>query len=328
VRRRTFITLLLGGAGAFSGLTDSNRAHAQGKLRTVGFLGVGTSESWSGFTAAFVERLRELGWVEGSTVAINYRWAEGRDQRFAELAAGLVRANVDVIVTGGGAVQAVKQATSTIPIVFAVANDPVGAGYVASLARPGGNLTGLTLQAPDLAGKRIELLREVVPGLHQLAILGNMGNAGSVNEMSEVATLAGVLGLETVNLEVSRGEDIVPAFEARGRGADALYICSDALIVSHNIRINTFALAARLPTMFSDRIYVAAGGLLSYGPNTADLFRRAAVHVDKIMRGAKPSGIPVEQPTKFDLTINLITARAIGVNVPPMLLARADEVIE
>jgi putative ABC transport system substrate-binding protein len=325
--RRDLIALL-GGAAASSGLRPHVAQAQQGKLRTIGFLGVGSPANWSDWTAAFVERLRDLGWIEGRTVAIIYRWAEGRNERFAEMAAELVGMNVDVIVTGGGAVPAAKQATSTIPIVFAVANDPVGAGYVASLPRPGGNVTGLTIQAPDLAGKRIELLREVVPALRTLAVLGNVRNAGAVVEMNEIAATARPLGLELAKLEVSRAADIAPAFEAlRGR-AEALYVCPDALVVAETIRINTFALAARLPTMYGNRRYLAVGGLISYGPNVVDLFRRAAVHVDKILRGGKPSDIPVEQPTKFELTVNLITARAIGLTVPATVLARADEVIE
>ena len=323
--RREFISLLGGAAAAWP---VAARGQQRGKLPTIGYLGVGTPESWSSWTAAFIDRLRELGWVEGRNVAIAYRWAEGRDERYSELATEFSRMNVDVIVTGGGAIRAAMEATSAIPIVFAVANDPVGAGYVASLARPGGNVTGLTLQAPDLAGKRIELLRELVPNLSTLAILGNAGNSGAVLEMKEIAALAGRLGLEIITLETRRTEDIAPAIETVAGRANALYVCTDALINTNNVRVNIFALAARLPTMFNGRHYIAAGGLISYGPNTSDLFRRAAGHVDKILRGIKPGEVPVEQPTKFDLTVNLITARALGLTVPPMLLARADEVIE
>jgi putative tryptophan/tyrosine transport system substrate-binding protein len=324
MKRRQFITLL-GGAVAWP-----QAAHAQQheKLPTIGFLGVGAPSDWSDWTAAFVRRLRELGWVEGRTISIAYRWAEGRNERFVEIADEFVRMKVDVIVTGGGAVPAVKQATSVIPIVFAVANDPVGAGYVTSLARPGGNVTGLTLQAPDLAGKRIEFLREVVPDIRMLAILGNVGNPGSVREINEVAARAHALGFEVAKLEIARAEDVARAFEALNRCAHALYVCADATTVTNNVRINTFALAARLPTIYNGRFYVAAGGLMSYGPNTADLFRRAADHVDKILRGTKPAEIPVEQPTKFDLVINLTTAKALGLSIPDKLLALADEVIE
>ena len=226
------------------------------------------------------------------------------------------------------AVLAAKQATSVIPIVFAVAGDPVGSGLVASLARPGGNVTGLSIQATDLAGKRLELLREVVPGLRRLAIMANVGNPAAVLEMGEVQAAARTLGLEVATLEIRRAEDIAPAFEALKGRADALYVCADPLVNTNRIRINTLALGARLPTMYGDREYVEAGGLMSYGPNFPDLFRRAADYVDKILRGAKPGDLPVEQPTKFDLVINLTTAKALGLAVPPTLLARADEVIE
>ena len=235
---------------------------------------------------------------------------------------------VDVIVTGSSAVLALKRETSTIPIVFTMSSDPVGAGLVASLARPGGNATGLSLQQTETAGKRLELLREVVPGLGRLAILANVGNPKSVLEMGEVQTAARTLGLEVITLEIRRGADIVPAFEALKGRAEALYVVLDPLVNTHRIRVNTLALAARLPTIHGLREYVEAGGLMSYGPNVPDLFRRAADYVDKILRGAKPADIPVEQPTKFDLVINLTTAKALGLEIPASLLARADEVIE
>jgi putative ABC transport system substrate-binding protein len=275
-----------------------------------------------------VQRLRELGWIEGRNLAIEYRWADGRTGRFTEIAAEFVRLKVDVIVTGGLSAVAVKQATSVIPIVFAVAADPVGTGLVASLVRPGGNVTGLSTQAPDLVGKRLELLREAVPELRRLAILANIGYPASVIEMSEVQAAVPTLGLEVVALEIQRAEDIAPAFEALKDRADALYVITDALVSTNRIRINTFALAARLPTMHGVREYVEAGGLMSYGPNYPDLFRRAGDFVHKILHGAKPGDIPVEQPTKFDLVINVATAKALGLTVSPMLLARADEVIE
>ena len=222
---------------------------------------------------------------------------------------------------GNPPVLAAKQATSAIPIVFAVAADPVGSGLVASLARPGGNVTGLSIQAPDLAGKRLELLREVVPGLRRLAILANVGNPGAVLEMGEVQAAAHTLGIEVVTLEIRRAEDIAPAFEALKGRAEALYVVADPLVNTNRVRINTLALAARLPTMYDSREYVEAGGLMSYGPNFPDLFRRAGDYVDKILRGAKPADLPVEQPTKFDLVINLTTAKALGLTVPPSLLA-------
>jgi putative ABC transport system substrate-binding protein len=325
MQRREFIGLL-GGAAAAWPLTT--RAQQQGKLPTIGFLGGATAAAWSPWTAAFVRRLRELGWIEGRTVAIEVRWAEGRDERLAEIAAEFVRLKVDVILTGGNQAVAVKQATSVVPIVFAVANDPVGMGLIASLARPGGNVTGLSLQQADTVGKRLELFREVVPDLRRLAIMANVGLPEAVLEMREVQAISKMLGLDVVTSEIRRAEDISPAFAALKGRAEALYVCTDALVSTNRIRINTLALAARLPTMHSVREFVEAGGLMSYGPNFPDLFRRAAEYVDKILRGAKPADIPVEQPTKFDLVVNLITAEALGLTVPPLLLARADEVIE
>jgi ABC-type uncharacterized transport system substrate-binding protein len=278
--------------------------------------------------AAFAQRLRDLGWIESRTVAIEYRWAEGRNERFAEIAAEFVRLKVDIIVTSGGAVAAAKQATSIIPIVFAVANDPVGSGLVASLARPGANVTGLSLQTPDAAGKRLELLREVIPGIRRLGVLANAGYPAAVLEMSEVQATAQPLGIEVTALEIRRVADIPPAFAASRGRIEALYLCTDPLTSTHRIRINTLAAAARLPTIHSVREYVEAGGLMSYGASYPELFRRAAGLVDKILRGAKPANIPVEQPTKFELVVDLTTARAIGLELPASLLARADEVIE
>jgi len=226
-------------------------------------------------------------------------------------------------------VLAAKQATTVIPIVFAVAADPVVSGMVTSLARPGGNVTGLALQSPDVAGKRLELLREVIPGLRRLAILGNIGYPPSLVEMNEVQAMARPLGIEVATLEIRRAEDIAPAFDTLKGHADALYVCgSDPLVNANRAPINTLALVARLPTMHSAKFFVEAGGLMSYGARYPDLWRRAGDYVDKILRGAKPTDIPVEQPTKFDLVINLTTAKALGLTVPPPLLARADEVIE
>jgi putative ABC transport system substrate-binding protein len=325
MRRREFITLL-GGTAAWP---LAARAQQRGKLPTIGFLGQHARSAVTEWTAAFVQRLRELGWIEGRTIAIEYRWAEGRNERFTEIADEFVRRNVDIIVTSGTPpVLAAKQATTGIPIVFAAAGDPVEAGLVASLARPGGNVTGLSNQTPDLAAKRLEILREVVPGLRRLAILSNVGNRLAVLEMREVQVAASTLGLEVVTLEIQRGEDIAPVFEALKARADALYVCLDALLLTNRIRINTLALTARLPMMTATRDSVEVGGLISYGPNFPELWRRAGDYVDKVLRGAKPADIPVEQPTKFDLAVNLTTAKALGLEVPPMLLARADEVIE
>jgi putative ABC transport system substrate-binding protein len=326
MERREFITLL-GGAAVAWPLTA--RAQQLAKLPTIGFLGANTASTQSQWTTAFVQRLRKLGWIEGRTVAIEYRWAEGRFERSAEIIAELIRLKVDVIVTHGTAnVVAAKQATSVIPIVFSLAGDPVGNALVASLARPGGNVTGLSAQGPDLVGKRFELLREVVPDLRRLAILADIGNPIIVLELDEVQATARTLGLDVVISKIRRSEDIAPAFEALKGRADALYVPLDPLLTTNRIRIITLALGARLPAIYSVREYVDAGGLMSYGPNIPDLWRRAADYVDKILRGAKPGNLPVEQPTKFDLVINLTTAKALGLTVPPTLLTRADEVIE
>ena len=329
MRRREFITLLGGAAAASIAWPLAAIAQQSGKLRTIGFLGPNTRSGASDWVAALAQRLRELGWIDGRNVTIEYRWGGGLNERFAQIAAEFVRLKVDVIVTSGTpAVMASKQATSVIPIVFATAGDPVGSGLVASLARPGGNVTGLATLVADLAGKRLELLREIVPGLGRLAIMGNASNPFTVLELDEVQAAAGTLGLEVVTLEIRRAQDIAPAFEALKSRADALYVCTDALANTNRIRISTSALGVRLPTMHGSRDYVEAGGLMSYGPNYPDLFRRSADYVDKILHGAKPGDIPVEQPTKYELVLNLTTAKALGLTVSPTLLARADEVIE
>ena len=234
----------------------------------------------------------------------------------------------DVIVTIGGAVPALMQVTSVVPIVFTIDADPVGRGLVTSLARPGGNVTGLSVQSTELAGKRLEVLREIIPGIRRFAILANVGFPGTVQEMGEVVAAAGKLGLEVVTSEIRRAEDIAPAIDTFKGRADALYVCGDAFAYTNRNRINTLALGARLPAVHGNRDYIDAGGLMSYGPNIPDLYRRAADFVDKILRGAKPAEIPVEQPSKFDLVINLTTAKALGLTMPPTMLARADEVIE
>jgi putative tryptophan/tyrosine transport system substrate-binding protein len=326
MKRREFITLLGGVAAAWP---LAARAQQPGKLPTIGFLVSGTPASHGQWFAGLAQRLRELGWIEGRTVAIEYRWAEGRTERAAQIAAEFVRLKVDVIVTAGTAfVVAAKQATSVIPIVFAAAGDPVGTGLVASLARPGGNVTGLSIQQTDVAAKRLELLREVVAGLRRLAIMGNVGGPAVVLDMREVQATARALGLEVITLEIRRGEDIVPAFEALKGPAEALYVVIDPLVNTHRIRINTLALAARVPTIHTIREGVEAGGLMSYGPNVPDLYWLAAGYVDKILRGAKPADIPVEQPRKFDLVVNLTTAKALGLTIPEAFLLRANEVLE
>jgi putative ABC transport system substrate-binding protein len=326
MRRREFISLLGGAATAWP---LSARAQQRSKLPTIGFLGAATLSVAGPLVTAFVQRLRELGWIEDRTVVIEYRWAEGRSQRYAEIAAEFVRLNVDVIVTwGAGPVIAAKQATTLIPIVFALQTDPVRTGLVASLPHPGGNVTGLSVQQIDTVSKRLELLREIVPGLSNLAIMANADGRGALLEMTDMRTTARSLGLDVTSFEIRQVEDIAVAFETLKGGVQALYVSTDPLTFTHRIRINTLAQGARLPTMYSQREYVEAGGLMSYGANLADLFRRTAHLVDKILRGAKPADIPVEQPTKFDLVINLITAKALGLTISPTLLSRADEVIE
>jgi putative ABC transport system substrate-binding protein len=328
MRRREFVTLL-GGMVAVSFVSRPPAALAQQTMRVIGFMGGSSAAAQGPWAAAFAQRLRELGWIEGRTVTIEYRWAEGKSERVAEIVAEFVRLKVDVIVTHSNPlVLAAKQATATIPIVFGAAGDPVSTGLVASLARPGGNTTGLSLQQTDTAGKRLELLREVVPGFRRLAIMANVGNAGAALELADVQAAARVLGLEIVTAEIRRAADIASAFEALKDRAEALYVCNDPFLNANATRVNTLATAMRLPTIFNFRENVEAGGLMSYGANVPDLFRRAADDVDKILRGAKPGDIPVEQPTKFELVFNLTTAKALGIDIPPALLARADQIIE
>jgi putative tryptophan/tyrosine transport system substrate-binding protein len=324
IGRRKFLSALGGMAVAWP-LTA--RAKQTDKLPTIGVL-FGDPSSWSAWTAAFSERLSELGWIEGRTVAIEHRWSEGRPERVAAFAAEFVQQRVDVIVSYGGAVATLKQATTSIPIVFALATDPLGSGFVASLARPGGNATGLSLQASDIAGKRLELFRQAFPPLRRLAIMFDADYPATVREMDEVRSAARTLGLEVAPHGIRRAEDIAPAFDALKSQADGLYVAVDTLLLANRIQVAALALSLRLPTIFDDRIIVQARGLMSYGANIADLFRRAAEYVDKILRGAKPGDLPVEQPTKFELVINLKTAKELGLTIPQTLLVAADELIE
>ena len=326
MRRREFITLL-GGAAAWP---LAARAQQPAKLPTIGYLGTAAASAWAPWTAAFVQRLHALGWIDGRTVVIQYRWAEGRTERSG-------RAGRRIGPAQGGRHRHWWKRGARGKAGLIGGADRVrgggrpgwhGPGLVASLARPGGNVTGLSIQQSDLAGKRIELLREIVPGLRRLAIMANVGFPTGVQEMGEARSAARMLGLDPVALEIRRAEDIAPAFESLKDRADALYVVGDALVITHRVRINTLALIARLPTMHNNREFVEAAGLMSYGPNLSDLFRRAADYVDKILRGAKPADLPVEQPTKFELVINLKTAKTLGLEVPANLLALADEVIE
>jgi len=326
MRRRQFLGLIGGAATAWPRVAWAQQSQ---KLPTIGFLGPATPTVASPWLAAFTQRLRELGWNDGRNVTIEVRWAEGHAERLPELATDLARLKVDIIVTWATvAAFAAKQTTSTIPIIFALAADPVGTGLVTTLAQPGGNITGLSIQNVDLAGKRFELLHEIVPSLHRLAIMANVDTPDTVTEMREVHGLATKLGFEVSVLEIRRAQDIAPAFEALKVRTDALYVVGDPLTYTNRAQINTLALSSHLPTLYAIREFVAAGGLMSYGTNFPDLFRRAADFTDKILRGTRPADIPVEQPTKFDLVINSTTAKALGLTVPPVLLARADEVIE
>jgi len=324
MRRRSFITLL-GGAAAWPVVA---RAQQAGKLPTIGFLSGPTVSAAGQWVTAFKERLRELGWIEGRTVAIEIRWAEGRTERFAEIASEFVRLKVDVIVTAGPPVFAAKQATSVIPIVFATVADPLGTGLVASLSKPGGNITGLSLTSPELASKRLELMREVIPNLRRLAIMANAAYPPAIRELNEVEVAAQLLGIETIALKIRQAADIAPTFEVINGRAEGLYVVGESLTNANQVRINSFALADRLPTMNPNRERVEIGGLMSYGPNFPSLYRRAGDFVDRILRGTKPADIPVEQPTKFDLVINLTTAQALRLKLSESFLLRADEVVE
>jgi putative tryptophan/tyrosine transport system substrate-binding protein len=323
-RRRQFITLL-GGAAAWP---FAVRAQQAGKIRTIGYLSPG-SRPPAGITALF-DALPELGWIEGKNVAFERRYAENRPERLLELAAELVHLNVDVIVAIGTlGPLAAKRATSTIPIVMTAAGDPLGSGLVASLARPGGNVTGMSLMAPDLGGKRLELLKELLPRLARVAVLWNAANPYAAIVFKETHAAGRTLGVEVQSFEVRSPDDFDGAFEiVRRQRPDALITVEDPLTFSHRKRIADFAVAYRLPSLHGFREDVEAGGLISYGANLPDLFRRAAGYVDKILKGAKPADLPVQQPTQFELVINLKTARALGLEVPATLLATADEVIE
>jgi putative tryptophan/tyrosine transport system substrate-binding protein len=324
MRRREFITAV----GATTALWPF-AALSQSKPPIIGYLLPESASSQNQWTPAFLRRLRELGWVEGNTVKIEYRWGEGKVEHLDEFAAELVRLKVNVIVTAATPpTMAAKRATSVIPIVFAAAADPVGSGLVASLARPGGNLTGLSLQGIEAASKRVELLREVVPNLRRLAILIDRSNPAVMREGEQAQAAARAVGLEVVAQNVWEADDISPAFAELNGRADALYLTSSPLLFDNKLAIGKLALKARLPSVYGIREeMLAAGGLLSYGASINDLFRRAAELVDRILRGEKPAEIPVE-PTKFDLVVNLKTAKELGLTVPHNLLVLADEVIE
>jgi putative ABC transport system substrate-binding protein len=320
-RRHTSLALLALGVWPFGAQAQPRR------IPLIGFLGTTTQATQGAYATAFAQRLRELGWIEGRSIEIEYRWGDGRNERLSEVIAEFVRLKVDVIVTGGNAVLAAKQATSDIPIVFGLALDPVGAGMVASLSRPGGNVTGLSMQSPDLAGKRLGIVREILPRLRRMAILANAGYPAAMLEMAQAEAAARTLGITAVKLEVRQAKELAPAI-AGFEGGELLYVCTDALIGTNIDEINKLALAARLPTVHGSLQAIPTGGLMAYAPNVQAMFKRAADLVDKILKGARPADLPVEQPTEFELAINLKTARALGLTIPQSLLMRADRVIE
>jgi putative ABC transport system substrate-binding protein len=330
ITRRDFISALAGGL-----LAAPLAAEAQPpeKVPRVGYLNPGSpSDPLSQRRLeAFRQGLRDLGYVEGQNIAIESRWAEGQYDRYPALAADLVRSKVDVIVAqSGAATQAAQQATRTIPIVMSLVNDPVGSGLVASLARPGGNVTGLTIISPDLVGKQLQLLKEVVPEVSRVALLRHPDNPASAAQLREAEAAARALGVRLQTLEARGPQEIDSAFAAMTRErAGALLIIPDAIFVNQRRQIAELAAKRRLPSIYGGTTgYAEAGGLMVYGPNPLDLKRRAATYVDKILKGAKPGDLPVEQPTKFELVINLKTAKALGLTIPQSLLLRADEVIE
>jgi len=326
--RRAFLATLAGGVLAAPRIAD---AQQPGKVYRLGYLSAGSGTLRSPYTTAFRQGLRELGWVEGQNIVIEYRWAEGRFDRLPDLAAELVRLKVDVIVgvpTSGAL--AAKNATRTIPIVGVSLTDPVGLGLIASLARPGGNVTGVSYSVgTDIFGKDLELLREVVPKVRRVAVLSNPDGPAQPLTISNIKGAAQSLGLQLLLLEARGPGDFDGAFAAMTRErVGALLVVTDPVFIPHRARLVNLAAKNRLPSIFSQRADVEAGGLMSYGPNFADMYRRAATYVDKILKGARPADLPVEQPTKFELVINLKTAKALGLTIPPSLLQRADEVIQ
>ena len=304
-------------------------ARAQTPAKTIAMLGAASAAAWGPMVASFEERLRELGWIDGRTATLVYRWAEGDSSRYAPIAAELVAMKADVIVTVGSAAATVMRATSTIPIVLAAAVDPVASGFVGSLAHPGGNVTGLSLQSSEIGTKRLEILREAIPGLKHLAVMANANYPGSARESAAVQQAARKLGLAVDALDIHRPDDIAPAIGSVKGSATALYICTDSLVVTNSLRINAAAHDANMATMWGAREWIRAeGGFMSYGPNESSQFRQAADYVDRILKGANPADLPVAQPTKIDLAVNLKTAKALGLSIPETFLLRADEVIE
>jgi putative tryptophan/tyrosine transport system substrate-binding protein len=318
------------GLGAMIFLAPVVAAQSPVKAARIGVLAPGTASLQAVRDEAFLYGLKELGYVEGRNIVIEYRYAEGKPERLPALVAELVRLNVDLILTAGDpGVRAAKQATQTIPIVVAISGDLVGPGFVASLARPGGNITGQTTLISELAAKRLELLKTAFPKVSRVAILWNPTGTDNVAGLKETEVAARALRIQLVPLDVRRADDFASAFPAALRArADALIVFADAVLLTHRARIADFAAKNRLPAMYGNQDYMDAGGLMFFGPNVADMYRRAATYVDKILKGAKPGDLPVEQPTKFEFIINLKTAKALGLTIPPSLVSRADRVIE
>ena len=299
------------------------------KIPRIGFLNASSPSAVAARTEAFRQGLRELGYVEGKNIVIEWRHAEGKLDRLPALVAELLRLKVDIIVTGGpGSTRSAKEATSTIPIVMAQDPDPVGNGFVASLARPGGNISGLATFAPELSGKRLELLKEIIPRLSRVAVLGSSTRPGYAQELREVELAAGAFKVQLQQLNILDPKDIETAFRAASKGrADAVLVLTSPVIISHRSQVVDLAVKNRLPAIYPQTEYTETGGLLYYGANTPDLFRRAATYVDKILKGRTPADLPVEQPMKFEFIINLKAAKQIGLTIPPNVLARADKVI-
>jgi len=323
MNRRTFLGTLTSSVLTAPLIIEAQQA---GKVYRIGVLQQGGPP----IPGSFLQQLRELGYIEGQNIVLEYRYAEGRAERLPDLAAELVSLKVDVIVAGGTpAPLAAKHATGTIPIVMTAAGDPVGSGLVTSLARPGGNVTGLSARSPELAGKRLQILKEVVPGLARVAVLWNATNPYAALVVRETEAAARTLGVQVQFLEVRGPDDFGNALPAAIRGRpDALILVEDPLTFRYRMQVADFAVRHRLPTTYGYREFAEAGGLMTLGPNLADMYRRAASYVDKILKGAKPGDLPVEQPTKFELVINLRTAKALGLTIPQSLLLRADQVIE
>jgi putative ABC transport system substrate-binding protein len=327
LHRRRFLALLGGAALAWP---LPLRAQQAGKIPRIGFMGNSTEALEANLIGPFREGLREHGYQDGRNIVVEYRWAEGKYDRFPALVAELLAAKVDLIVTAGTpASLAVKKATTTVPLVMVAVGDPVGTGLVPSLARPGGNLTGLSSIAPDLEGKRLELLREVVPGLAHVGVFHNPANLFHTVSMPLARTAAEALKIKLLPLSVSNSQQLDAAFAAiLKEKPDALLVLADRVYLHERKRMMDFALQQRLPNANAHKEMVDAGGLLSYGPSYEDMHRRAAEYVDKILKGAKPGDLPIEQPTKFDLKVNLKTAKALGLTLPPSIQLRADEVVE